>query len=808
MTADLQQLPAPSRRRWASDHRHVPPESQARRPDPVWWQACAPREAVLQRTLALPFTGDSDANLKTRERGLIKLLDWLEDQPGGNWQERWLASGAEAAGRDWKRVPVEWLTARDHARKYDTIDLVGGMIPLIGGQVIRPNYQWLLRLIPSHLLSQFRRVTDPEGFAALEAHCEATGRRGVNDRAQALNRITWIMIRKGGLIKDITIGDCVELQDGIGEHQCAGQHGKHLYYALLAETGVFGPGAPPRLKAVMVLGQRSPAELIDRHEISCRPIRDLLVGYLTDRTVDVDYVTLEDMARSLGLLFWKDLEQHHPGISSLRLDAQTAAAWKERVSVVPARGSQPARPRINVHIVLSSVRAFYQDLARWAADDPARWGPWVAPCPIRDKETSHVKVRSRRKANMDQRTRTLLPVLPALVATVERQHRDAARRLGAGRDIPAGTEFVLDGETYLRRGGGTTGCVYIQNIHTGRRLDLAGEEERAFWTWAVVEVLRLTGVRNEEMMELTHHSFVAYKLPTTGEIVPMLQVAPSKLDAERLLLVSPELGEVLTAVIHRVRAGKAAMPLVSAYDVMERTWSAPMPFLFQRRHGPEHRAMSRNYVRKCLDRALAASGLTDATGQPLRFTPHDFRRLFLTDAIRSGLPPHIAAKIAGHKVLDTTMGYAAIYPEDVITHHRAFIARRRSLRPSEEYRDITPGEWQEFLGHFELRKVALGVCTRDYGTPCQHEHACVRCPQLRPDPAQLPRMEEIHANLLDRLHEATEQGWLGEVAAIEASLAAAGQKLTAMRQLAAKHTTVHLGMPDFRPDAGRSSPDS
>ena len=69
-------------------------------------------------------------------------------------------------------------------------------------------------------------------------------------------------------------------------------------------------------------------------------------------------------------------------------------------------------------------------------------------------------------------------------------------------------------------------------------------------------------------------------------------------------------------------------------------------------------------------------------------------------------------------------------------------------------------------------------------------------------------MEEIHANLLDRLHEATEQGWLGEVAAIEASLAAAGQKLTAMRQLAARHTTVHLGMPDFRPDAGRSSPDS
>ncbi|MFE7571449.1 site-specific integrase [Streptomyces sp. NPDC057539] len=59
-------------------------------------------------------------------------------------------------------------------------------------------------------------------------------------------------------------------------------------------------------------------------------------------------------------------------------------------------------------------------------------------------------------------------------------------------------------------------------------------------------------------------------------------------------------------------------------------------------------------------------------GDPLEWRPHDFRRIFVTDAIRSGLPPHIAAKICGHAALDTTMGYAAIYPEDVITHHRAF----------------------------------------------------------------------------------------------------------------------------------------
>jgi hypothetical protein len=59
-------------------------------------------------------------------------------------------------------------------------------------------------------------------------------------------------------------------------------------------------------------------------------------------------------------------------------------------------------------------------------------------------------------------------------------------------------------------------------------------------------------------------------------------------------------------------------------------------------------------------------------------------------------------------------------------------------------------------------------------------------------------LEEIHANLLDRLGEAREHGWLGEVAAIETTVAAAQQKLDAMRTLPARGATVHLGMPQVR----------
>ena len=82
----------------------------------------------------------------------------------------------------------------------------------------------------------------------------------------------------------------------------------------------------------------------------------------------------------------------------------------------------------------------------------------------------------------------------------------------------------------------------------------------------------------------------------------------------------------------------------------------------------------------------------------MRYTFHDFRRLFITDAIMHGMPPHIAQLVAGHRDINTTMGYKAVYPEEVINGHRAFIARRRALRPSEEYRTPTDDEWAEFTG--------------------------------------------------------------------------------------------------------------
>ncbi len=772
------------------------------RPRPQSWPEIRQGRAELEERLSSPpFLPASAEVRRSTRRGLASLLDWLEQQPGPTWQDRWLASGAEAAGPAWTDlVPSVAVRPAEHVRN----DLLTAMRLLLTGQVLRPGYGWLLRYRPSVLLEEARSRIDPAGFARLRVHFGATGRRNPQDLKEALNRITWILLSKGGLVRDITIGDCIELGDALQEHQCQGANNRPLFYTLLAETGVLPAGAPPTMRAARMTGQLTPAGLVAKYGLQDESMRELFTSYLTERAAELDYASLVGMANTLCGNFWRDLEQHHPGISSLRLDTEVAAAWKERLGQVTDRDGRLVGDRANVRSQLLTVRAFYLDIAQWAAEDPSRWAEHAMPCPVRASECSMAKERKHRKAAMDQRTRARLPVLPALARTADEQRKAARARLDAALPAAPGQVVEASGEKLLRKNA-VAGRIYVTDLATGRRRDLTFEEERAFWGWATIEVLRSTGIRIEELVELAHHSFVAYKLPSTGEIVPMLQIAPSKTDAERLLLVSPELGEVLAEVIGRVRRGRAALPLVSAYDPYERTWSPPMPFLFQRPRGPEQRAISRTTLRQFLNHVLAVSGLTDASNRPLVFTPHDFRRLFATDALRSGLPPHIAARILGHADLGTTMGYAAIYSEDVVSHHRAFIARRRALRPGEEYRDLTPGEWDQFLHHFELRKVALGVCTRDFGTPCAHEHSCVRCPQLRPDPAQEPRLTEIRDNLQARIAEARREGWLGEIAGLEATLEAAKQKLRAMQQLAARHGATHLGMPAFRGTVGRSS---
>ncbi|MFB7554996.1 tyrosine-type recombinase/integrase [Streptomyces brevispora] len=457
------------------------------------------------------------------------------------------------------------------------------------------------------------------------------------------------------------------------------------------------------------------------------------------------------------------------------------------------------------------MRSFYYDLHTWAADEPERWAAWVAPCPVPPSELRGLGVRRRRTNERSaDRTRQRQPLLPLLVNYVETRY-DRARLLLERADRAAESEvFTHEGTEYrrirteadrkmLRHGDDVP--TRVEEMDSGRIVHIGTEEEGAFWEWAAVEALRHSGVRIEELCELTQLSIRQYQR-ANGEVIALLVIAPSKTDRERVIPMSAELFHVIASVIRRhARVGRP-IPLVSRYDAHEKVWSAPMPFLFQRQNGTTPMVFSTATVQVMLGRICDELAETHKEFRGLKFTPHDFRRIFATELVNSGLPIHIGAALLGHLDVQTTRGYVAVFDEDVVRHYQEHLHHRRQVRPDGEYRDTTDQEWTEFEEHFDRRKVELGSCARPYGTPCQHEHACIRCPMLHINPKMLARLEELETDLVARLQRAEAENWLGEVEGINLTLTfLRGKREETQRR--AQRPTVELGIPGRRlPESG------
>ncbi|MCX4399412.1 site-specific integrase [Streptomyces sp. NBC_00264] len=774
----------------------------------AWPATSQSYEEVVARLNQPPLRAASESTHFYRRRGATLILRWLLDQPGATWQQRWNATpAATSTGAQWNKLNARWVG-------YDAANANGilntGLFALVCADVLRPSLHWQLTRTSTNLRAIICQYRDPEGFARLQ---ELVGPEAWSSHLGILakNVLVKLVIAKGGGLADINVGDAIEYMEA-HRAQRATSGGQSLFYSWLKDLGHLPPDAPVSLRLLhRTSGQVSVEQLVDRYRPQSKPIRDLLVEYLKERQPTMDYTSLEDASRTLVRNFWLQIERIQPGIDTLRLLPEVVSAWKQVSRTKVTRRRLPdgtvheaVTERANYGSLMIGVRALYLDLAHWAVEEPERWGPWVAPCPVSAADASTSKHEKRRKAKMDQRTRERLPALSTVVRAARANWTEAREGMEALQAAPLGGQFTFRGRTYTRQKKDSS-TPFRAYDESGRRVHLGLVEERAFWAWATIEFLQHTGVRIEEMLEASHHALIKYKLPTSGEVVPLLQVAPSKTDEERLLLVSPELADVLSTIIARVRDPRTgAIPMLPNYDVAEKIWNPPMPLLFQWTYGGQRTPVSRQLIRNGLNEVLERTGLTDSAGQPLDFAPHDFRRIFITDAIRSGLPPHIAQVLAGHSDINTTMGYNAIYPADAIEAHRAFIARRRSLRPSEEYRTPTNEEWDAFLAHFEKRKLSLGTCARAFGTLCIHEHACVRCSLLRPEPSQRDRLTEIRDNLLDRIAEAQREGWLGEVEGLEISLAGAEDKLTQL-DAALKPSVIHLGLPTFGEIAARTT---
>jgi Phage integrase family len=86
------------------------------------------RGAVWERLTSRMFVLDNANSQDRRIRGLAWLLDWLADQAGETWQQRWMASGADAASGAWRGLPIAWQQACGRESRWLRAELSGALL--------------------------------------------------------------------------------------------------------------------------------------------------------------------------------------------------------------------------------------------------------------------------------------------------------------------------------------------------------------------------------------------------------------------------------------------------------------------------------------------------------------------------------------------------------------------------------------------------------------------------------------------------------------------------------------------------------
>ncbi|MCB0934770.1 recombinase XerD [Mycobacterium sp. 852002-51961_SCH5331710] len=700
---------------------------------------------------------------------LSRLLDWLEGYAGESYQDRWIASDSDNQPKAW--CPA--LSTGSHTRLGARLSI--NALILLG--VIRPGYDWLIENKQARFYRDWTTTHEPEAWDRYFAAAQQEGAPEVK-KWRTVTHLVRISIVNGLPITELHSRHVLAYRDFLtSTGRMPGD--LHAMWHYGRRGGLFA-GEADDLRRYLIAKRLTPTELVDRFDVRAPSVRRLLIAYLAEIAVGQDYASLDGTSRNLVKLFWKPIEDANPGIDTISLTKAQAAEWKEWLRTKP-----DGTPRRHAESILGAVRSFYLDVAAWAHEDPSTWAHWAVSCPVSIRDVrGQQKRRAQRAHRMQARTRTLAPHIDALVAAAHRAYLQATELQDISKTAPVGEPFAVQGSTYIKHASGKQADrVRINALQDGteKRVDIPYTVTRAFMTWTIIEILRHTGIRIEEMLELTHLSVKQYRKPD-GTVIPLLQIAPSKTDQERIFPCCPELTTTLARLVEFISID-GRVPLCCRIDTQERQVSAPLPHLIQIREGGRSRVINQCTIRKWLSELANNMALTDTDGTALHFTPHDFRRIFITDIVNAGFPIHLAAQIVGHNNIEVTRGYTAVYQKDVFEAYDRFIDNRRQARPSAEYREPTQAEWDEFIQHFGQRKIALGNCHRPYGSDCTHEHACLRCDFCEVEPTQAARLDAIRDNLRAQVDEAQKNKWLGDVNQLRITIEHADRKAARLAAL-------------------------
>lgn len=88
-----------------------------------------------------PFVTAATGAQNKRAVGVELLLDWLEEQPGPNWQQRWLSAEAGISGEAWGRTRRAWLAGRGRTQRWHQDFVAVALRMAISADVVRPSLE-------------------------------------------------------------------------------------------------------------------------------------------------------------------------------------------------------------------------------------------------------------------------------------------------------------------------------------------------------------------------------------------------------------------------------------------------------------------------------------------------------------------------------------------------------------------------------------------------------------------------------------------------------------------------------------------
>jgi integrase len=190
----------------------------------------------------------------------------------------------------------------------------------------------------------------------------------------------------------------------------------------------------------------------------------------------------------------------------------------------------------------------------------------------------------------------------------------------------------------------------------------------------------------------------------------------------------------------------------------------PADFLFVERG----RRLTAYRLRRGLDQAAAAAGLTGPDRKPLHPTPHQLRHTYATDLVNAGMSLQALMALLGHVTTEMTLRYASLAAPTVRAayEHAMNKARTRlTLTIAPVGKPIVPDRVQWLRAEMLKTRVAHGYCARQLAAEaCPYANICEQCDNFVTATEFIPALQAQLADLTTLHDDAADRGWHTEVA--------------------------------------------